>query len=90
MDRRMHDGHNAMTIACWPLASGAKSYGNQHYLSYSTLFSKVLFPSKILLTVKIEGLPANMNKGKNAVNQHFAFAFPIMFSKAIFVRVITG
>ena len=23
-DRRTHDGHNALTIAHWPLASGAK------------------------------------------------------------------
>ena len=24
MDEWTHDGHNAMTIACWPLASGVK------------------------------------------------------------------
>ena len=26
-DRRTHNGHNAMTIARWPLASGAKKSG---------------------------------------------------------------
>ena len=25
-DRRMHDGHNTMTIVRWPLASGAKNH----------------------------------------------------------------
>ena len=26
-DRRTHDGHNAMTLARWPSASGAKNLG---------------------------------------------------------------
>ena len=46
MNGRTHDGHKAMTIACWPSASGAKNYGKRRYCSlraispFPTVFSE--------------------------------------------------
>ena len=40
-DAHTHDGHNAMTIAHWPLASGAK---NDKNLSHENKKHSLLFP----------------------------------------------
>ena len=40
MDERTHDGHNAMTIARWPSASGAKNGNEASTGQYSSIISK--------------------------------------------------
>ena len=49
----MHDGHNAMTIACWPLASGAKNQcGERRKYCFSIFsFSCNVFKSLIFLAI---------------------------------------
>ena len=58
-DGRTHDGHNAMTIACWPLASGAKNKvmshnfpRNVHGGAKTTVIHDILGAAKVTLTRK--------------------------------------
>ena len=87
-----HDRHNAMTIACWPSASGFKKALNfdigvfnaqLHYCNTKFFTTQ----SRLLMTLKEKAFENNVGKGKNAGNRHFLL-FPqclLLFPKQVLI-----
>ena len=72
MDGRTHDGHNAMTIARWPLASGAKK--NEELKQMINVTKQLICFPKGRKFVKQEG-----QDGPGSLTGFFEFALAIFF-----------
>ena len=79
MDGWKHDRHNAMAIAAWPLASGAKNTKNSSLYSQSLLIftPRTLVVKRHLITREIRDLLFHHNctlRSQNILIKHFSIS----------------